>query len=1226
MLAAGCFAAAYISNHYGLATSVLLRAEARQLQNLVRTAEHTAEQEGAKLAADLQRDPPSFSRLLQGATYPTFVFEKLELRYWSDHMMRPEVENALQPFQEKVVEMKFGRYLALRQPAGPYVLLTYVPLEKYYGISNRYLREGATQALFRGLSLRIVTNDPSGLLPRIYSARGTYLFSLESLHANPVTGKFLPAGLLLLGIVLYLLGWLLLAQRWFTQQRRLRGAAAVVLPLVALRAALLYWGLPFSFIELPLFDPRVYAASAISPSLGDLLLNALVMVVVAVYGLRLFRRYGVLRRIGRLHRDAARVAVGTGAVLAFYALLITLYQFYASTFTNSQLNLDITQSIQVSTFKLLLLLAIVLHTGGYLLALYLLTQCFVAIVRPATKGVAVLLLAGSALVFTPVGLLLSMPYITLLGLTLIFFLILRLTGLRPLAAVVPYQLYLLVFLMVGLSAAIGSLALYMHFDRQLIQNKQKMASNLLVDNDLQGEFLLTERTRQMAADPFIQARITGPFGNQDVVRQKIEKYYLRDYFDKYETNVLFFDVAGQRPGATNGVETLAAARSRLLRNAVQTDQSNLYLVHDGATFSSRRYVTFVPVQAASGGVATIVLELALKKLTTYSLVPELLVDEKFFQPGLGPELSYAGFEHDRPVYSEGDFDYVNNLRHQALHDPRLYTTGLVVAGRHHLGVRGPQERVVVVTTPKYSFGSWLANFSFLFLLHTFFWLLCVVGYMVVRGKYPRMLRTNFSTKIQLFLNLGILIPLLVVSVATASQVTASYKRDLLRTYERRGKAVQDNLLKNRALLADSVNRTQLAETATTVASLTETDLNLYDSQGQLLVSSQPLIFESGLLSPLMNPQAMKALAERSQPRILLSERAGTLSFNALYLPLRVATATPGAGAVLGYVGIPFFDSEKELDTKLIELVDTILNIFTVMFILFLILTFIASRYLTAPLKLLTEKLKHTTLTGQNEMLTYESSDEIGLLVREYNTMLRKLEESKQELAAQEKEAAWREMARQVAHEIKNPLTPMKLSLQFLQRAIQDGRADLSELIGRVSQTLITQIDVLTDIATSFSNFTNLPAMRPERLDVAAVLRRCVGLHQGNGQVRLQLPPEAEEHGYIVYADESLLVRTFNNLLINALQAVPEGQRPEVEARIERVGAGKVRIAIEDNGTGIPAEVQEKIFVPNFTTKEKGSGIGLAVARRGIESAGGSIWFETREGEGTTFYIELPLAG
>jgi two-component system nitrogen regulation sensor histidine kinase NtrY len=251
-----------------------------------------------------------------------------------------------------------------------------------------------------------------------------------------------------------------------------------------------------------------------------------------------------------------------------------------------------------------------------------------------------------------------------------------------------------------------------------------------------------------------------------------------------------------------------------------------------------------------------------------------------------------------------------------------------------------------------------------------------------------------------------------------------------------------------------------------------------------------------------------------------------------------------------------------------------------------------------------------------------------LLVSEYNAMLGKLEASKRELAAQEKEAAWREMARQVAHEIKNPLTPMKLSLQYLQKAIAERRPNAEELIGRISQTLITQIDVLSDIATSFSTFTNLPTMRPVRLDVVAVLRHCADLFRQNdgaehGELLLHLPPDGTS---IVFADESLLVRTFNNLLLNAKQAVPPGRTPRQEVGLQASGTDKVLITIADNGSGIAAEVREQIFRPNFTTKATGSGIGLAVAKRGIESAGGRIWFETEEGVGTTFFIELPLAG
>ncbi|QHJ09320.1 sensor histidine kinase [Hymenobacter busanensis] len=870
---------------------------------------------------------------------------------------------------------------------------------------------------------------------------------------------------------------------------------------------------------------------------------------------------------------------------------------------------------------MLLCLAIVLHTGSYMIGFWILAQVFEAAVRPRTRLIGALALATFGVLFALLGFWNDQAASGLLGLTLLFFLVIRLTGLRPAGAVLPYQLYLFFFLLLGLSATTGAVALYEHFDHQLLLNKQRLAGNLLVDNDLQGEFLLAESARDIAADPLIRTKLASAFDNQDVVRQKIVKYYLRGYFNKYEARTTLYDPAGNEMNADAAAPKLAQVRARLLRQASATDLPNVYLLRSGGSFDTRRYAAFVPVRTVNGTVSTVLLELALKKLTANSVVPELLVDQKYFQPTVSSDLSYAGYEDQRLVYSEGDFDYTNNFPLAQFADARLYTTGVVVNKVHHLGVRGPQQRVVVVSSATYAAAEWLANFSFWFLLHLAGMLVAALLYLLfARGPRLTVLRTNFSTKIQLFLNIGIVVPLLVVSLATASLFTDTYKRDLRRSYERRGQLAQQNLLKNRAFLADSTKHNRLTELAENVSTLTETDLNLYDEQGQLLVSSQPLIFEAGLLSSLMNPQAVVALAEHGQPRILLTERAGTLSFNALYLPLRAESASPGGGAVIGYVGIPFFDSAKELNTKLTELTTTILNIFTVMFILFLVLSFVASRFLTRPLKVITEKLRHTTLTGQNEPLGYESNDEIGLLVREYNTMLHKLEDSKRELAMQEKEAAWREMARQVAHEIKNPLTPMKLSLQFLQRALTEKRDNLEDLIGRIAQTLITQIDVLTDIATSFSNFTNLPAMRPEKLAVAEVLRRCVALHQ---HVALELPENAEH--LIVYADENLLVRTFNNLLINALQAIPEGRKPHVVARIELPKPDYVRICIQDNGAGMSDDVREKVFRPNFTTKEKGSGIGLAVARRGIESAGGTIWFETKEDVGTTFCIDLPLA-
>ncbi len=1273
LLAGLCFGAAWLSNHAAPATDVVQRAELRRLRQLLGAAEAQARREADTVAAHLPRGNYSFQQLLDDTSLPTCVLENGTLRYWSDATLRPEAEAGRAA--ERLVETPLGQFVQLRRPAGRFLVLTYLPLERRYGISNRYLREGGEQGLFRGLNLKIKADSTGRGLARFEGTHGHYLFSVRRRLPGSAAGQYGPLALVLLGCLLYAAGWGGLAGRAWRAGRAGRAVLLLLGPLLLLRGALLFLGVPNSFVELPLFDPRVYAAAWWAPSLGDLLLNAGLALLAAAAGAALWRRSHLLARV-RVPGSPGVAVLAVGA--AFGGWLALLYGYYVTVFGNAQLSLDVTHSLQLTGPWVVLALAVLLHTAAWLTGLFGLTQLAGVLLRAVPRQLLLLVPVAAAVPVLGAGLALGQPWLLLLALLLLFAALVRAVNLRAAPGPGSVQASVLVLLLLALTSATGALALYAQFEKQLLADKQRLASNLLVDKDFEGEFLLGEQMRKIAADPFVRRMLGAAFGRPEVVRERIARQYLSNYFDKYESTITLYEASGEPLGAVPGTPRLAEARAATARQATPTDQAGVFLVQSGNPFGSRRYVAHitVPGQRVNGvglPLGAVRVELALKKLASYSVLPELLVDQKFFEPGLATELSYAGYTQGRLVYSQGDFDYANRLPAPLLADPALYTTGLTRGGYHHWAVRGSQGRTVVVTTATYSPGDWLANFSFQFLLSAFFWLLAAAAVLLLRGR--RLPRLNFSTRIQLLLNVGIVVPLLVVSVATASQLIASYKRDLLRTYERRGQLALESLRRQRHLLSDTTARPTLTALAKTVAALTETDLNLYDAHGELLASSQPLIFANGLLGPLLNPQAVVALREHNRPRALLTEQAGSLSFSSLYLPVRAGAgeqvvtdlaghaigghgpAVPGAGKgpkysvkspfddddgspadeldmptgpILGYVGIPFFDSQKELSTKLTELFTTILNIFTLMFLVFLGLAFVAARQLTAPLKLITEKLTQTTLTGENELLDYRSSDdEIGLLVREYNTMLTKLEASKRELAAQEKEAAWREMARQVAHEIKNPLTPMKLSLQFLQKAIAERRPNAEELIGRISQTLITQIDVLSDIATSFSTFTNLPAMRPERLDVAAVLRRCAALHQpdaDDGALDLQLPPDAETGRYVVYADENLLVRTFNNLLINARQAVPEGRAPHIAVSLEALDGKGVRVAIRDNGAGIADEVREKVFVPNFTTKETGSGIGLAVAKRGIESAGGRIWFETRVGEGTTFFIELPLAG
>ena len=254
-------------------------------------------------------------------------------------------------------------------------------------------------------------------------------------------------------------------------------------------------------------------------------------------------------------------------------------------------------------------------------------------------------------------------------------------------------------------------------------------------------------------------------------------------------------------------------------------------------------------------------------------------------------------------------------------------------------------------------------------------------------------------------------------------------------------------------------------------------------------------------------------------------------------------------------------------------------------------------------------------------MVWNSDDEIGLLVGEYNKMLVNLEESKKALARSEKESAWREMAQQVAHEIKNPLTPMKLNLQHLKRTLENNGSENDGYTNKSINNLLHQIETLNDIATSFSAFAKMPIPKNERLELTGVVKSAANLHANDQAIRLMT--QLEKGPIYVMGDEKLFGRIINNLIINGIQAVPPERNPEIVVKLIKINK-KVVIEVQDNGLGISEDIAKKVFIPNFSTKESGSGIGLAIAKRGIEQTGGSIWFETDMNKGTSFFIELPM--
>ncbi len=414
---------------------------------------------------------------------------------------------------------------------------------------------------------------------------------------------------------------------------------------------------------------------------------------------------------------------------------------------------------------------------------------------------------------------------------------------------------------------------------------------------------------------------------------------------------------------------------------------------------------------------------------------------------------------------------------------------------------------------------------------------------------------------------------------------------------------------------DSMSTYSLEDLVKEVSGIHGVDVNVYDLNGDLQVSSEASVYAKGVLSKKMDPVAYYRLSRLNQIEHVQEEHIANLSYLSIYAPVR-----DKEGRVYAYLSIPYFTSQPELDQEISNFIVTIINLNAfILLIAGLIALFITNR-ITRSFSLISDKMKEVNLGRMNEEIIWNRNDEIGDLVKEYNKMVAKLEESAEALAKTEREGAWREMARQVAHEIKNPLTPMKLSIQYLQKSINSNHPNVKELSSNVASTLVEQIDHLSKIAADFSQFANISYTNMEEFDLHEVLRSLQELYRSDENIEFMWRPLP--YRIIVNADKTQMNRLFTNLFANAVEAC-EGRQCRIEVS-EQLMEGKIRISIRDNGEGIPEETQSRIFMPNFTTKSSGTGLGLAMCKGIVEQLKGKIWFETQKGHGTTFHVELPL--
>lgn len=394
-----------------------------------------------------------------------------------------------------------------------------------------------------------------------------------------------------------------------------------------------------------------------------------------------------------------------------------------------------------------------------------------------------------------------------------------------------------------------------------------------------------------------------------------------------------------------------------------------------------------------------------------------------------------------------------------------------------------------------------------------------------------------------------------------------------------------------------------------------TDINIYELDGKMLATTTPEMIDLRLQSSVMDPEAFHNMHGEKTMYFIHEEHLGKAVYQSAYIAIQ-----DDEGNTMAYLNTPYFTSKSAFRSEIINYILTYINIIILIILASLPLVLFYTRKNTYPLTQLQARMQEVDINKRNEPIDWQSNDEIGALIKQYNQLVVALEKSAAELRRTATEKAWRSVARQVAHEIKNSLTPMRLSVQMLQRSIENGATDLDERTLRTSKTLIEQIDALSDIASSFSTYAKLPENHPAPLDLAELLGNLVHLYgnEENIEIHYAFDPKKD---YTYNGDKTNLNSAIGNILKNAVQAIGSKHNGRIDVMLKALGNHFV-ISIKDNGKGIKEEYKNQIFLPNFTTKSGGSGVGLSLAYNVIQASGGTITFESQEGVGTEFVVDL----
>ncbi|MFZ1788695.1 MAG: ATP-binding protein [Saprospiraceae bacterium] len=578
---------------------------------------------------------------------------------------------------------------------------------------------------------------------------------------------------------------------------------------------------------------------------------------------------------------------------------------------------------------------------------------------------------------------------------------------------------------------------------------------------------------------------------------------------------------------------------------------------------------------------------------------------------------FSKFQGNYLLYKDGNLVDGQGLDFIKSEIPKFISQDTIIQKFNFYNYKIDSNYNVAAFVPEYGLLRPISLFSLIFILGLLF--LGILTFFNTFWNYLPIdfgLRFTDKTSLRLRLQLSI-IGLIIFSFTVIGVVTAIYfhninKQKILQTFDDRVRALTTDINLRLSEFTEKTGATYyLLNQLENLNSIYRSSVQLYDENGQSLSRNNQLDF-----TPRLPFYVLEQIRKLNKTQSNLGVRSYNLSEEEVLIPLYKNDKSP-----MAYLSYTQTEPGVVERSEIKNYVGTLLNVYIFLFLLAIAISLGISNSITKPLVQLRESLRQFKIGKAYNKLKWESTDEIGDLINDYNNLTEEINKSANIIARTEREMAWREMAKQVAHEIKNPLTPMKLSLQYLEKAVATDPENGKKMISKITATMMEQINNLTQIANTFSNFASMPKTENEKIILNEVVEKVHDLFRKRDDMDINLIEPMNE--IYVFADRNHLVRILNNILKNAIQAIPEDKRGHIDLELTKE-KDIARIRISDNGVGIKEEMKSKVFTPNFTTKSSGTGLGLAISANMLETMGGRIYFDSVENTGTSFFIELPL--